>query len=155
MLDAAFPRGARNYWKSHFCDALTDEAIEVLADRFGRCPSPMSEILIESYHGAPTRVAPSATAYALRARSFNISLLSQWMEPADDAANIAWTRESYAAIQPFVAASRYVNYLDQDDAGDSALAAAYGPNLARLQAIKAKFDPDNVFHLNVNIPPRA
>jgi FAD/FMN-containing dehydrogenase len=155
VLDGAFPRGARNYWKSHLCERLSDDAIDVLIDRFARCPSAMGQILIESFHGALARVAPTATAYALRARSFNISMLSQWTNAADDAANIAWARESYAAIQPFAGARRYVNYLDQDDTGDSALAAAYGPNLPRLQSIKAKFDPDNMFHLNVNIPPKA
>ena len=71
-----------------------------------------------------------------------------------DAAGIAWARTSYAALAP--AGSRhYVNYLDTDDTGMAALAAAYGPNVPRLQAIKAKYDPENVFHLNVNIPPKA
>jgi FAD/FMN-containing dehydrogenase len=155
MLDASFPRGARNYWKAHICEGLSDGAIDVLVDCFIRCPSAMSQIVIESFHGAVTRVAPTDTAYPLRAKGFNITMLSQWTEPADDAASIAWARESYAAIQPFVGARRYVNYFDQDDTGDLALAAAYGPNLRRLQSIKAKFDPDNVFHLNVNIPPKA
>jgi FAD/FMN-containing dehydrogenase len=77
------------------------------------------------------------------------------MASADDAANIVWARDSYAALQPFVGARRYVNYLDQDDADAAALAAAYGPNVQRLQSIKAKYDPNNVFHLNVNIPPKA
>jgi FAD/FMN-containing dehydrogenase len=77
------------------------------------------------------------------------------MAPGDDTAGIAWARNSYAAIQPFVGATRYVNYLDEDDSGEAALAAAYGPNLRRLQSIKAKYDPHKVFHLNVNIPPKA
>ena len=47
---------------------------------------------------------------------------------------------------------RYLNYLGEDE-GDQALAAAYGPNLSRLRQIKAKYDPENVFHVNVNIRP--
>jgi hypothetical protein len=82
-------------------------------------------------------------------------MLSQWTRPADDDAGIAWARDSYAALRPLAGPSRYLNYLDQDDAGEAALLAAYGANVRRLQSIKAKYDPDNAFHLNVNIAPGA
>jgi hypothetical protein len=153
MLDASYPRGARNHWKSHFCERLDDAAVDAVVEAFLRCPSPMGQLLVEHFHGAATRVPSTDTAYALRAEGFNVLVLSQWTSPADDAACTAWARESYAALQPFVAPARYLNYLDDDDAGDAALVASYGPNLARLRSIKAKYDPDNVFHLNVNIPP--
>jgi FAD/FMN-containing dehydrogenase len=153
MLDASYPRGARNHWKSHFFDGLDDAAIDALVDCFMRCPSPMGQVLAEHFHGAATRVAPDATAYALRASGFNVLVLSQWQSPADDDAGAGWARDSYAKLQPHVSRSRYLNYLDDDDVGDSALAAAYGANLPRLRSIKAKYDPANVFHLNVNVPP--
>jgi len=155
MLDASYPQGARNYWKSHFCEKLADDAIDTLVESFMRCPSPMGQIVIENFHGAATRVPPTDTAYALRASGFNVLVLSQWMDAAGDAKGSAWARDSYAALAPFVGPSRYLNYLDQDDLGDRVLAAAYGPNIKRLQSIKAKFDPENVFHFNVNIPPKA
>ncbi len=155
MLDASYPRGARNYWKSHFCEELSDAAIDTIAECFTRCPSPMGQIVIEHFHGAATRVAPTETAYALRSSGFNVLMLSQWMAAGDDAAGTAWARDSYAALEPFVGPSRYLNYLDQDDMGERVLAAAYGANVRRLQSIKAKYDPQNVFHLNVNIPPKA
>ncbi|MFO1323434.1 MAG: FAD-binding oxidoreductase [Burkholderiales bacterium] len=155
MLDASYPRGARNYWKSHFCERLEDRAIDTIVDAFMRCPSPMGQIVIEHFHGAATRVLPTDAAYALRSSGFNVLLLSQWKDAADDAAGSAWARDSYAALKRFVGPSRYLNYLDQDDVGDRVLAAAYGPNVGRLQSIKAKYDPENVFHQNVNIPPRA
>ena len=120
-----------------------------------RCPSPMGQIVIEHFHGAATRVPPTETAYALRSSGFNVLVLSQWKDAAEDASGQAWARESYASFAPFVGSSRYLNYLDQDDVGDGALAAAYGPNLRRLQAIKHKYDPDNLFHQNVNILPRG
>jgi len=154
-LDASFPRGARNYWKSQFCEKLTDAAIDTLVDCHSKCPSPMAMISIEHFHGAATRIKPAKTAYALRERGFNVLVLSQWDKPDGDAAGIAWARETFAALKPFAGSSAYVNYLDQDDTGDAALAAAYGPNVQRLQSIKAKYDPANVFHLNVNIPPKA
>jgi FAD/FMN-containing dehydrogenase len=154
MLDDAFPRGARNYWKSHFLDTLPDEAIDALVDRFLACPSPLGQIALEGFHGAATRVAPEATAYAMRASGFNTLILSQWTNAGDDAACIAWARESYAALQSFVGARRYLNYLDHDDVGDAALAAVYGPNLARLRHVKAQYDPENVFHANLNVLPK-
>jgi len=154
-LDASFPRGARNYWKSHFCEQLTDEAIETIIDCHRKCPSPMAMVSIEHFHGAATRVKTAKTAFALRGRGFNVLALSQWSSPAGDAAGLGWARETDAALKPFGGSSQYVNYLDQDDAGAAALAAAYGPNVQRLQSIKARYDPDNVFHRNVNIPPKA
>ncbi len=155
ILDASYPPGARNYWKSHFCEELADPAIETIVECFMRCPSPMGHIVIENFHGAATRVPPADTAYALRASGFNVLVLSQWKETAEDAAGSAWARDSYAALERFVGPSRYLNYLDHDDVGDRVLAAAYGPNVTRLQSIKAKYDPENVFHLNVNIPPKV
>jgi FAD/FMN-containing dehydrogenase len=155
MLDASYPAGARNYWKAHFCENLADEAIDTIVDAFMHCSSPMGQIVIEHFHGAASRVAPTETAYALRSDGFNVLVLSQWMSPADDAAGTKWSRDAYAAIRSFGGPSRYLNYFDQDDTGDQALTAAYGPNLRRLQQIKAKYDPENVFHLNVNIPPKA
>lgn len=155
MLDDSFPQGARNYWKSHFCEHLSDAAIDTIVDCFRKSPSPMASIVIEHFHGAPTRVETGKTAFALRARGFNVLVLSQWDSPDGDAAGIAWARETYAALKPFGGSSRYLNYLDQDDTGAAAITAAYGPNVQRLQSIKAKYDPDNVFHLNVNIPPKA
>ena len=76
-----------------------------------------------------------------------------WSQPTR-AACIAWARETYETMQPFFASGRYVNYLDDDEAGDP-VAAAYGPNYRRLQQIKAKYDPKNFFRMNQNIRPLA
>jgi FAD/FMN-containing dehydrogenase len=152
MLDAGYPKGALNYWKSHFLPDLTDAAIDTIVDAFEQCPSPMSEILLERFHGAATRVGIGDTAFPLRTAGYNCLVLSQWMSPADNEPCVAWARETYAAMQPFVGVGRYVNYLDHDEAGD-AVAAAYGPNYRRLQALKAKYDPSNFFHMNQNIRP--
>ncbi len=153
MLDESYPRGARNYWKSHFLEALPDAAIDMLVDRFLACPSPLGQIAIEAFHGAATRLPVDRTAYAMRASGFNTLVLSQWQHVADDAPGVAWARDTYAALQPFVGSRRYLNYLDHDDVGDAALAAVYGPNLARLRGAKAKYDPENVFQANLNIAP--
>ena len=153
MLDPAFPKGALNYWKSSFLTDLSDEAIAVIIDRFNACPSPMSHIVIEHFHGAASRVPVDQTACAMRITGFNVVIISQWLDPAENNRHIAWGRDTYAALEPYWGTTRYVNYLDNDEAGDPA-AAAYGPNYARLRDLKTKYDPDNFFRGNVNIRPR-
>lgn len=155
ILDGAFPKGALNYWKSHFMDTLSDAAIDTLIERFVACPTPMGQLMLEHFHGAAARVPVTDTAYALRAEGYNTLIVSEWTDPAQTDACIAWGRATYAAIQPHVGTKRYVNYLSEDDMEDAALAAVYGPNLARLRAIKKQYDPENVFRLNLNIPPAA
>ena len=154
MLDAAYPKGALSYWKSNFLARLSDDAIDTMIDRFGQCPSPMDQVLLEHLHGAATRVGVADTAFPHREVGYNFLVASQWTDPARTDRGITWVRETYAAMTPFLAAGRYVNYLDQDDVADAA-AAAYGPNYLRLRELKAKYDPDNVFHMNQNIRPMA
>jgi FAD/FMN-containing dehydrogenase len=151
QLDASFPAGALNYWKSAFFTDLTDAAARVLIESFEHCPSPMTACVIESMGGAASRVAPTAMAYAHREPGFNLLLLSQWADPADTEPNIAWTRDTFEALQPHMADRRYVNYLAADDGGHTR--DAYGANYERLVELKRRYDPDNVFRLNQNIDP--
>ncbi len=152
MLDAAYPRGALNYWKSSFLSGLSDDAIQTMIECFAGCPTPMGQLLLEHFHGAVTRVGVADTAFPHRAEGYDLLVLSEWMDPQRNDACIAWAQESYAALLPFAGTGRYVNYLDADERGD-AIAAAYGPNYRRLQEIKAKYDPENFFHMNQNIQP--
>jgi FAD/FMN-containing dehydrogenase len=152
MLDAGFPRGALNYWKSSFLSALSDDAIDTMIACFAKCPTPMGAMLLEHFHGAACRVGVSTTAFPHRAAGYNLVILSEWMDPGETGRCTAWARETYDAMKPFMSSGRYVNYLGDDEAGDVS-AAAYGPNYKRLQKIKAKYDPENVFHMNQNIRP--
>jgi FAD/FMN-containing dehydrogenase len=155
MLDAAYPYGSLNYWKSSFMDELTDAAIDVFIDRFGQTKGPMTAFLLEHVHGAAARVPESATAFPHRTPGINVLIPSVWLDPADTDENIRWTRGSYEALQPHLRRGRYVNYMAEDDTGDAAARAAYGGNFDRLVDVKTKYDPTNLFRLNVNIPPRA
>jgi FAD/FMN-containing dehydrogenase len=154
MIDGGFPKGALNYWKSNFLKELSDALVDTIAESFARCPALMSGIVIDHVHGAATRASVESTAFPHRAESYNLLMLTQWADPAETEPSIAWTRESYAAMEPFLAAGRYVNYMDRDDSG-AQVAMAYGPNYARLREIKAKYDPENIFHMNQNIRPQA
>ena len=154
LFDPGFPRGALNYWKSGFLSALPDDAIDAMIARFAACPSPMSALMLEHFHGAATRVAPTATAFPHRTPGFNFLVVGEWTDPAATGANIAWVRESYAAMTPHLAGGRYANYLNAEEVGEhQAVAAAFGPNWARLRDVKRRYDPDNVFRLNQNIAP--
>ena len=152
ILDAAFPRGALNYWKSSFIKALSDEAIGAMIDRFAACPSTMTGIVIEHFHGAATRIGVTDTAVPHREPGYNFLTASVWTNPAETDQNIAWTRATYADMEPYFARRRYVNYLGDDETQD-AVQSAYGPNYARLVEIKRRYDPGNLFRLNQNIKP--
>jgi len=154
MFDAGFPKGALNYWKSNFLAALPDDAIDTMIERFAACPSPMSALLLEHFHGAATRVGPTETAFPHRTPGYNLLVVGEWMDAATSGANMAWVREFYAAMARHFAPGRYVNYLNADEIKErESVEAAFGPNGSRLREVKRRYDPDNVFHLNQNIRP--
>src|SRR5262245_2708693 len=152
ILDAGFPEGALNYWRSSFTGGLSEGLIGAAAERFAAAPSPMSAIVFEHFHGAVTRVGVTDTAVPHREKGWNLAMTTVWMDPADTEANIAWTRDSFASLQEHFAGRRWLNYLADDEGGD-AVRAAYGPNYDRLVEVKRRYDPDNFFHLNHNIVP--
>jgi FAD/FMN-containing dehydrogenase len=151
LLDEAYPKGALNYWLSSFTTGLPDALIDAIVERFASVPSPMTAILLEHFHGAVTRIGPTDTAVPHRAEGWNLLLPSEWLDPADTEANIAWTKDTFAALSEHFSGGRWLNYLGDDQ--DDAISAAYGPNYERLVEVKRRHDPDNVFHLNHNIVP--
>ena len=153
MLDAGYPTGSLNYWKSAFLRDLSDDAVDVLLARFADCPSPMTAVLIEHFHGEVTRVPVDATAVPHREPGYNFVATSVWTDQAATDENVAWTRDLFAAMEPFLVDRRYLNYFSEDDVGDDPVRAAYGPNYERLVELKKTYDPDNVFRLNANVPP--
>jgi FAD/FMN-containing dehydrogenase len=153
ILDPLYPRGALNYWKSSFLRELSDQAIDTMVDLFATCPSPASSFVIENLHGAVTRAPIDATAVPHRSAGYNFLITSVWRDPATSDENIAWTREAFAAMAPFTAPRRYVNYLADDETGADPVREAYGPNYERLASLKKLYDPTNLFRLNQNIIP--
>lgn len=151
--DGLFPRTRRYYWKSHFLPGLSDAAIDTLLERFAQVPSPMSVIGLQMAGGAIARVPADATAYANRDAAFDCIPIAIWEDPAQDAANVAWSRSVWTAMQPFSTGGVYVNNLG--DEGEARIRAAYGGNWSRLARVKAAYDPDNLFRINQNIRPAA
>ena len=152
LLDDGFPKGALNYWLSSFTNGLTDALIDTAVERYAAVPSPMTPMLFEHFHGAVTRIETTAAAVPHREAGWNLLIPSVWTDPATTDANIAWTKETHAALKPELSDRRWLNYLGDDQGGD-AIRAAYGPNYDRLRELKRRYDPGNVFHLNHNIAP--
>jgi FAD/FMN-containing dehydrogenase len=154
-FDPLFPMGKlRSYWKAQNLAALPDEAIEVIAARANRRPSPLILVVTFQMGGRINKVGPTETAYAERSAPWMSSIDGNWESPADNEANVAWVRESFKQIAPFSTGTTYTNFTGQSDEAAGALAAtAYGANMVRLRRIKARYDPGNLFRLNANIAP--
>jgi FAD/FMN-containing dehydrogenase len=153
LIDAAMPPNLLNYWKAEFISDVSDDVIGVTVEAFGRVASPNSSLLFFPIRGAASRVAPDATAFPHRT-GYHLGIYSLWNDPARNEPNIAWVRETWNALQPYVPGGVYVNELGEDEGLDR-VQIAYGLNYDRLQRIKAKYDPLNVFCLNANIAPVA
>jgi FAD/FMN-containing dehydrogenase len=152
-VDWLSPAGALSYWKSAFFSELSDPAVEVMTRAFARAPSELCALVIEDFHGAVTRVAPTATAYPHREPGYNLFLISQWTDAAETDICVAWARETFDALSPYMADRSYTNYLAADDY--HRVRQAYGPNYERLVELKRRYDPDNLFRLNHNIDPNV
>jgi FAD/FMN-containing dehydrogenase len=152
LLDDGYPRGALNYWKSSFLERFDDGMVDTVIERFESTPSHMNAVLFEHVHGEVTRIPVESAAVAQRREGYNVLIPSVWTDPADTEANVAWTRETYDALQPYFRKGRWLNYFD-DDEPTAAIREAYGPNYDRLVEVKRRYDPENVFHLNHNIDP--
>jgi FAD/FMN-containing dehydrogenase len=151
VFDPLLVPPARNYWKSHNFNALSDAAIEVVIGYAGQLPSEQSEIFLGLIGGAANTHAPDETAYPHRAALYAMNVHTRWTEPADDAKCLAWAREFFKAAAPHAAGGVYINFLNEDEV--DRIAEAYGPNYRRLKELKAKYDPDNLFRANQNIRP--
>jgi FAD/FMN-containing dehydrogenase len=153
QIDAAAPFGRRTYWKAQFLRDLPDAAIDTFIEFAKTRTSPLTFALLEHAHGAMTRQPVESAAFPTRTAPIDCVLISMWTDPAEDARHIDWTRKFHTAMRPWSDGTVYVNALDQDDV--TRIAEAYGPNYAKLCAVKAKYDPGNRFRRNQNIQPRT
>jgi FAD/FMN-containing dehydrogenase len=155
--DDTVPHGWHYYWKATNLTGLSDHVIDVVAEHAYRATSPRSYAAMFHMGAAVARVPGEATAYPARDAEHNIVIDAAWLPEHDEtvgAAEIAWAREFLAALAPH-RAGVYVNFLDADD-DTSRVREAYGDDTyRRLAEVKARFDPDNVFQYNKNIPPRT
>jgi len=150
--DAGAPGGRCYDAKTRTLKQLSDGALEVLAAYGTRRTSPFSCLLVQQIHGAASRVDPAQTAFALREEAYVVSIVAAW-EAGTAERHMAWTDGCWRALEPFASRGVYVNFLGEE--GEEQVRAAYRGNYQRLQALKQRYDPTNVFSHNQNIPPVA
>ena len=150
-FDPLLTAGGRNYWKSNNFSALSDAALDLVIAAAGRLPGPECEIFMAQLGGAMARVKADATAFVGRDARYIMNVHGRWSDPADDARVRAWARRTFEDAAPHATGSGYVNFLTEDEG--ERVAASYGTNYARLQTLKQRFDPDNLFRMNLNLAP--
>ncbi len=151
LFDAGLPPGLFNYWTSNVLRRLSDEAIDIVVEYFLRAPTPLCAIVLETLGGAVRRVGEDDTAFTLRAGDYNLAIVGRWADSADADRVVEWAKGLNHALAPHSLDTTYINYLPGDQ--DARIPRIYGDaRYLRLQALKARYDPDGVFRMNANIP---
>ena len=146
------PPGFRNWWTAEYLTDVTDEALDLIAAHSARTPSGPSQTLVVPWGGAVTRAGSDTTPMAKRDARWVVHPFALWDDPNDDDAVVAWGRGFREALAPHASAGVYLNFIGNE--GEGRVRAAFGEeNYRRLAAIKAKYDPDNVFRQGHNIKP--
>jgi len=152
-LNSAFdlPTGLQHYWKANFVEELSDDLIDAHVEHGPEIPVVESAMHIHPINGAVHDVNADATAFGHRDANFATVIAGIWPDPKDTEANIKWVRDYHAATAPFSREGGYINFQSADDADNAE--KNYGATYTRLADIKKKYDPDNLFRMNQNIPP--
>lgn len=152
-FDALFPSGQFRYWKSRALAELSPAAIDDIADFAARRPSPLTDITVWHNGGAMNRVGETDTAYAGRDAPFLVTGEASWADPSQNDEGIAWGREFWSAMGRHSTGGLYLNFPGLGEEKEELVKAGYGVNYERLAALKAEYDPTNLFRMNLNITP--
>jgi FAD/FMN-containing dehydrogenase len=150
-FDALYPAGLQWYWRADFFREISDEAIEVHLHYGERLPTGHSTMHLYPIDGAGARVPDDATAFAYRDGGWAGVIVGVDPDPANATLITDWAKEYWEALHPTSAGGAYINFMM--DEGQDRVRASYLGNFERLTEVKARYDPDNLFHLNQNIPP--
>ncbi len=150
MFDPLYPSGDHWYWKGDFVRDLTDDAIAE-HQHFGEVPTPQSTMHLYPINGAVHRVDADETAWRYRDANWSMVIVGVDPDPAKSEEITTWAREYWEALHPYSADGSYINFMMEE--GEDRIRATYGDNYERLQEVKARYDPDNFFHVNQNIQP--
>ncbi len=153
-FDQFLPAGDRYFWKSRYLADLSGDAIDTVVEYMNECPSPRTIVSIRVRGGEIARVDPTETAFADRDSPYMISIDSTWTDPAEDEANVEWTRGLWEAMEPFAADGIHLNFAMLEE-GEGTVRATFGENYERLVAVKSRYDPGNLFRVNQNVEPTA
>jgi FAD/FMN-containing dehydrogenase len=154
-FDALYPKGGLYYWKSSALAELPAAAIDDIADFAARRPSALTDIVVWHNGGAISRVGETETAYAGRDATFLVTGEASWDDPALTDEAIAWGRDFWAAMGRHSTGGLYLNFAGLGEETEQLVKAGYGGNYDRLAALKAEYDPENLFRMNLNITPAS
>jgi hypothetical protein len=131
---------------------LSDGAIDTVLEWAPKIPCKESLIEINTIGGAISDMGEDGTACSHRGARYNHLIVSMWDDPGEDDANLGYPQESFDAMAPYHDGGVYVNFLSVE--GADRVRAAYDPDVySRLVDVKRRYDPDNLFQRNQNIPP--
>jgi FAD/FMN-containing dehydrogenase len=150
-FDAGMPQGLRWETRAHYLDEMSDDAIDTFARHAESLAGPYTMAYFEPLGGAIGRIEPDATAFPHRDAIYGLHILAGWADAAHDEELMRWARAFHYAMAPHATGGVYVNLLGSDEV--VRVPAAYGANYERLVRLKAKYDPENLFRVNHNIPP--
>jgi hypothetical protein len=150
MFDGLYPPGYQWYWKGDFMGELSDEAIAEHV-RFAEVPTSHSTMHLYPIDGAVHRVNGDETAWGHRDATWSMVIAGVDPDPANRETITEWARSYWEALHPHSAGASYINFMMEE--GQERIEATYGENYERLQNTKARYDPDNFFHVNQNIKP--
>ncbi len=155
MFDEAGGPGARNYWKSHYLAEMTEEAIGVICDRGTNIASPETVIGMMALGGEIARRPADSTSYQHRDAKWVVVIQARWRDADEDETHTEWARELFDGLAPHATGGVYLNATTPEES-EAGVADAFGEETyERLAAVKARWDPENVFHLNPNVSPAA
>jgi hypothetical protein len=152
MADSDFPHGRRYYTKSGYFKRLNDSTIDRLVEAASTIPSSDTQIELAYLGGAAARISAEETAFGDRSAPFIMNLLASWGEASADAANVSWVRTLFNQLRPAMQPGVYTNFMSGDE--QDRVPEAYQQRWDHMVAVKTKYDPNNFFRLNQNVPPR-
>jgi Berberine and berberine like len=151
-MGTLLPKGLQWYWKGAFIKTLSDAAIDAHLQNAAKSPTELSVVHLYPLDGAVQRVPRNATAWGARDATWSMVIAGIDPDPKKAPTLKTWGRSYWEAVQPYSAEGGYVNFM-MDDEGEAHLRASYGGNFERQAALKAKYDPTNLFRCNQNIRP--
>jgi FAD/FMN-containing dehydrogenase len=152
LLDATQPKGRRYYWKSEYLPRIDPALCEKSMVHAARICSPHSAVILFQIGGALNDLDDAHSPAGNREARYVLNVAGAWERPEDDAANVDWARTAWSDMKQFSTGGTYINFLTADE-GPERTRDALGQGLARLAEVKARWDPQNVFRTNRNIPP--
>jgi Berberine and berberine like len=151
IFDAAVAHGVPRYGKMGYVQELSDEFIETVIHYWNKRTSPFSIVLFNTMKGAVSRISPADTAFYHRSKQWHYDIVAQWSDSSEQDMHIDWARAFWNDTVRFTKGAS-INFLGMDE-GHDRVKLSFGSNYERLALIKAKYDPNNLFHLNANITP--